>query len=131
MCGRRKKQSTESQGRGNTRREKEEQDGKAVEQEAWTKEEASCDLHCFFKQRYRPGRWYFPASEGRHSGDRTHLATRSVPEWFEAVKLAIAPDSKSYCSVETIQAFCQGQLKDALDVAESQKGNHPCSNIVV
>ncbi len=50
--------------RGNTRREKEEQDGKAVEQEAWTNEEASCDLHCFFKQRYRPGRWYFPATEG-------------------------------------------------------------------
>ncbi len=103
-----------------------------MEQEAWTKEEASCDLHCFFKQRYRPGRWYSPATEGRHSGDRTHLATRSVPGWFEAVKLAIALDSKSYCSVETIQAFCHGQLKDELDVvAESQRGNHSCSNIVV
>jgi hypothetical protein len=48
------------------------------------------------------------------------------------VKLAIALDSKSYCSVETIQAFCHGQLKDELDVvAESQRGNHSCSNIVV
>jgi hypothetical protein len=47
------------------------------------------------------------------------------------VKLAIALDSKSYCSVETIQAFCLGQLKHALYVAESQKGNHSCSNIVV